>query len=94
MMPEYLLAIELNDANSDDYKTLHQAMQAAGFHRFLATAEHRSWMVMPLAIYRGWSSKSVNDVLAVVKGAANSTVCLNKVYCAAVESSGSNFDEF
>jgi hypothetical protein len=70
-MSQYLVRVELHNANYDDYESLHAAMERAGFSRTIRGDDGKSYQ-LPTAEYHtagNYSATGVRD--AAAKAAAS-----------------------
>jgi hypothetical protein len=73
-MPKFTTRVELHDADDDgdDYKTLHKAMRAEGFSRFITNSTGKKFR-LPTAEYNRTADITKQQVLASAKQAAATT---------------------
>lgn len=71
-MAYFLTRIELHNADSDDYETLHEAMEEKGFKRTVRSTDGAVYH-LPDAEYLAIGDFAVKDVIEVAKHAASAT---------------------
>jgi hypothetical protein len=94
-MAEFFARVELHDAKSSDYDTLHEKMDKAGFYRFVLDPNPANkHMYLPTGSYICYTAGTIGAVAQKVREIANSVKYLNKVYCAKVAEDCRFFDNF
>ena len=84
-MAAFTIRVELHEADYDDYETLHAAMEAKGFSRFITSGKGVTYH-LPTAEYDYTGAKTRSEVLVLAKRAASET---NRKYAVLItESSG------
>jgi hypothetical protein len=71
-MATFTTRVELHQATYADYDTLHEAMQAEGFSRFIRS-DDGTWYRLPTAEYNRSRDTTAALVLAAAKRAASKT---------------------
>lgn len=71
-MPKFTTRVELHGASEDDYETLHEAMEEAGFSRQITSSDGKTYY-LPWAEYSREGGLSRDQVLATAKDAAAQT---------------------
>ena len=71
-MASFTTRVELHNASSKDYETLHAAMERAGFSRVIRSDEGR-WYHLPTAEYDCSGSLTQRQVLKAAESAAATT---------------------
>jgi hypothetical protein len=71
-MAKFTTRVELHDADSDDYETLHSAMKSKGFTRYLTDSDGVKW-TLPTAEYNYVGNATKSEVLEKAKAAAKQT---------------------
>jgi len=69
-MARFIARVELHGASWQDYDKLHAAMEAAGFSRTI-TGDNGVTFHLPTAEYEIFSAGTSEQVLEIVKAAAN-----------------------
>lgn len=80
-MTTFLVRVELHQATSADYESLHETMRKAGFSRQIQ-GTNGVWYHLPTAEYYVAGDFSINQILSAAKTAANSTGKANGVIVA------------
>jgi hypothetical protein len=94
-MAEFFARVELHNATSSDYDTLHEKMDKAGFYRFVLDPNTANkHMYLPTGSYVSYTAGPIDRVALKVREIANSVKYLNKVYCAKVAEDRRLFDNF
>ena len=94
-MAEFFARVELHNATSSDYDTLHEKMRKAGFYRFILDPNPANkHMYLPTGSYLSYTTGTMAAVAQKVREIANSVKYLNKVYCAKVGEDRHFFDNF
>jgi ABC-type uncharacterized transport system YnjBCD substrate-binding protein len=78
IMSKFTVRIELHDAESDDYESLHEAMEDQGFSRTI-TGDNGVNYHLPWAEYTREGKLTIDQVLDDAQSAADTTGMANSV---------------
>jgi hypothetical protein len=92
-MADFFTRVELHDADSDDYETLHAAMRDRGFSQAIIGHDGKTKRILPTAEYHKTSDESCIAVRNQAHEAAETTGLKHIVLTVKAEEWAGHFDK-